>query len=694
MPTNFVSPGVYTIEKDNSEYAPSLDSSIVGIVGFASKGPTAKATLITSPNQLVDTFGPPDESLPGQGLYGAVELLETTNQIYFCRSAHASALNASTVVPLGSCPAVIVSGNSYGVNASLYFKAQVWDNNGVAKFIVPKQFSVPANTVSAGGTQAQALQKVVGGSLDADSIGVFYDSTNTSGWIVALFAGSGASLGLSAYTDSTFNTLAPSSIFSQVTVLGDPSATFTSTGKFYGTTISSTNVTGGSVGYLVQSLYPGAGYNAGTKPDGSTSGNSFEIRPLGYQNVIAQVNDAGAAVEEFKISLVNSGVWVEDVINVGLDNNKSNVIKGYLVSGGSDFSPTKLESFTNKLTSLGVTNIGAVSGPGGVLNSTAAPRFVKPIQGTYNLAAGTNGANGTSDDIANALIGDATVTPKTGMQLLDDPSLNVSIAIVPGITDQRVQNALVTLAENTQDFLAVVSPPLAVGNTQAAIDWHNGLTVERTSPINSSYATIFWPWVQVFSVFDSKDKWYDPGIFGARQMCYTDSVADTWYAPAGLVRGRLTKPTAVEVKLNLGDRDSLYSGGNAINPVASFPQQGIAIFGQRTAKRTPSALDRINVRRLMIYLRKVILASTQAFVFEPNDVLLWERIVTVIEPLLDDIKSRRGITQFKVVCDETTNTPQRIDRNELWCKVLIKPTKTAEILIFELNITNQSAKLG
>jgi hypothetical protein len=254
------------------------------------------------------------------------------------------------------------------------------------------------------------------------------------------------------------------------------------------------------------------------------------------------------------------------------------------------------------------------------------------------------------------------------------------------------------MAETTQNFLALVSPPVAVGTVQDAIDWSNGKSSStggaRTAPINSSYAAIYWPWVKVFSTFDGLDRWYDPAIFGARQMAFTDAVADSWFAPAGFRRGRLTKPTEVEVKLNQGDRDSLYSGGNVVNPIVSFPQQGITIFGQRTTQRSATALDRINIRRLMIYIRKVILAATQRFVFEPNDEFTWSQIEGVLNPFLDDIRRRRGITEFRVVCDSSVNTPMRIDRNELWTKVLIKPTKTAEILIFEINLTNQSAQLG
>ena len=137
----------------------------------------------------------------------------------------------------------------------------------------------------------------------------------------------------------------------------------------------------------------------------------------------------------------------------------------------------------------------------------------------------------------------------------------------------------------------------------------------------------------------------------------------------------------------------MYSGGNVLNPVVNFPQTGIAIWGQRTSQRAPSALDRINVRRMMIYLRKVILASTQRLVFEPNDRFTWARVEDLINPLLGDISRRRGITEFSVTCDETTNTPLRVDRNEMWCKVLIKPTKTAEMVVFELNLTSQSASI-
>jgi len=729
---NYVSPGVYTIEKDISEYTPSVNTSIVGIVGFASKGPTNKATLITSQNNLIDTFGPPSENILGQGLEGALEILEQTNSLYFIRAAASTAADASATIPIGACPAVLVSGTAnnlqgWGVARPLTLRIQVYDNNGVAQFTqnngAGKDFVIPANTAT---SQAAALRSIIGGGLDSDLVGVFDDNSpigdaatglGLSGAIVGSFAGSGAYMSVSACSGTSFSEAAGVSalrIVNPVSALDSTygaSSLYASAVKVYGATFQTTGTNG--VGYLIESLYPGAGYNAGTTTFGTTSGNSITITELGSQNFIVDVNENGVAKETFKVSFVGSGVFIEDMINTGSTNITSQIIKGNLVKGGSDATVNKLTNFAKLLSDLvGSTGLFTYSyrmldpilSPNATSNTLVTTtsnnilgaRFVKLIQGAVSLSGGSNGdAAGTATD---ALVGTSTGDTKTGMQALDDPTLNIGIALVPGIHTATVQNNLITLAESTQNFMALVSPPYAIGSVQNALDWTNGRSSttanSRTSAISSSYAAVYWPWVKVFSTFDGKDRWYDPAIFGARQMAYTDAVSETWFAPAGFSRGRLTKPTEVEVKLNQGDRDSLYSGGNIINPIVSFAQQGITIFGQRTAQRTASALDRINVRRLMIYVRKVILQASQRYIFEPNDEFTWAQVEASINPFLDDIRRRRGITEFRVICDETVNTPVRVDRNEMWTRVLIKPTKTAEVIIFEINLTNQSAQLG
>jgi phage tail sheath protein FI len=311
---------------------------------------------------------------------------------------------------------------------------------------------------------------------------------------------------------------------------------------------------------------------------------------------------------------------------------------------------------------------------------------LKVVEGTYNLANGDSGATA-----ATSLIG--TPAKKTGIYALDDDSLNISIGIVPGVTDDAVQNAFITLAESSKNFLALVAPPFGLDEVQDAIQWINGQdAATRATALNSSYAAVYWPWVQIFNAFAGAEEYYDPSIFAARQCVFTDAVSEPWFAPAGFRRGRLTKPTDVEIALNQGDRDALYS--NSINPITKDPTTGITIFGQKTTQRAPTALDRVNVRRLMIYTRKVLLELGKPFQFEPNDQFTWELVEESINPFLDDLLARRAIVEGSVKCDSTTNTPARVDRNELWCSVTIKPTKAAETIVFEVNLTSQSATIN
>ena len=734
----YVSPGNYFVEVDRSDYPAGVNSSVVGIIGFASKGPIAgkggdKATLITSQENLIDTFGNPNETIAGQGIEGALEILEATNSLYYVRCAATSAAGASAAIPVGMCPAVQVSGfipggattaspgmpemgtDDFGVSA-VRFTITQYDNNGT-KLIDAKTYDIPRGTVNSsgqGGTTLKALQKVIGGSLDADTIGAFgkdvtgagvtYDS---SSFIVGLAAGSGASLSCSiqvnessAVVETTWHDI-PLPGGGLRALSGDGDVGPGGTAGFAGA--SSVHASGGTITdlfYWSRSLYTGAGYNEGTTPAGATSGTSVEVDINGNSNSVIQVNTEGTAAETFKGGLTSS-VFLENIIGKTNVDATSKEIVSYFTSAEGNAAlggVASIDNFYDKAAGISTVKSSftmnfpkhAAALPG------ANPRFVKLIQGTYSLADGDSGIPTESAAKETSLIGQIESDGgRSGIEALDDEGIPVKIALAPidGAYD-GVQNALITKAESTQKFLALVSPPNAVGKVQDAIDWTNGQNADRSAAINSSYGAVFWPWVKTFSVFDGKDRWYAPEIFAARQMAVTDNVARPWFAPAGLQRGRLTKPVDVEVALNQGDRDSLYSGGNIINPITKFDQDGIVIFGQRTAQRTNTATNRINIRRMLIDLRDTVVNSTRQFAFEPNDRFTWDQVVNVVAPILDEMKRERGVTEFKVICDETTNTPIRVDRNELWCKVLLKPTKTAEVVVFEVNITNQSAEIG
>jgi len=707
---NFVSPGVYVVEKDISEYPPTLNSSVVAIVGFAGRGPIAglnqkKATLVTSPQDLVRTFGEPGEAIKGQALEGSLEILESTNELRFIRCA-SGATHASSNVTIGACPAIYLSGAPSGMAAigtadsnvsSVRFHVSAYDNNinlmHTKTYVVAS--STLSKTVAQGGTTVQALKKVFGGQLDADKVGIFSDTSGTeaSAFLVGAAAGGGAKIECNSEVLNNAGSWVP---IATMVALNSDGGLPSETGSV-GATASGTSVETSSAAYQVNSLYPGAGYNAGTKADGTTSGVSFEVDVNGGKTSMNTVNDLGTADEEFEAGMVSSS-FLEDSLGTTFAKRTSELVTANFVTGTyNDITPTALTSFEKQINALlGITPNGR--SPSTTVQKAVNPRFIKLVQGTYNLANGDNGIPTSDAEVADTVIGEVRSDGgRTGIEALDDDALNISVALAPGtgVGDlQAVVNALISKAESTQNFLALVSPPYAVGKTSDAIDWSNGFATSRDSAINSSYGAIYWPWLKVFQVFDGKDRWLAPEIYAARQIAVTDNVSDPWFAPAGFQRGRLTKPTDVEVTLNLGDRNSLYAGGNAINPIVNFPQRGIAIFGQRTSQREPTALDRVNIRRLMIFIRKQILASTQSLVFEPNDRFTWERVEQLINPMLNDIANRRGITEFRVVCDESINTPVRVDRNEMWCKVLIKPTKTAEIVVFELNLTNQSAQLG
>ncbi len=695
---NFVSPGVYVIEKDISEYTPATNPSIVGVVGFADKGEPHKPTLITSPTQLVSTFGEPSDDLPGQGLQGALEILagpNGTNQLWFVRAIddEESAL-ASSRLSLGACPALAVNSNIFTeATEGVWVEISVRDNNNDFGFPEgSRTFHVP---VPNGETNAQALRAAIGGSLSTDKVGVFWDDDDAgslmgseNGILVGFAAGATASITATAYSSAAKDIDdIISNAFVALDSEGNPlieegsdpeTPAWADTGNANGWTYSTA-----SFAYKAESLWPGAGYNEVVGVGGAVKGNAVATESLGGDQSVLYVYENGSILESFTVSLGTES-FVESIINTGNTDTTSEVIRGNLEEDGGSLDANPI-LFTKRIDVLLGDGVADANGTDDI-----TPRFTKFIDGGVGMAGGNSGA---SENTTGSLVGNAAALPKTGMQSLDVEGVPITMAIVPGITDEAVQNELVALAERTNDFIAVLGTPLAIGNAQNAIDWHNGKLM-RTSPINSSYAAIYYPAVKVFNPYLGRDIFMDPGVYGIKQMCFTDSVADPWFAPAGFVRGRLLKPTEVEVDLNQGDRDSLYSGGNAINPIVNFPQRGITIFGQRTAQRDPTALDRINVRRLLLVVKRVILDATQRFVFEPNDEITWEKVKATLDPFLDDIRRRRGINQFKVVCDETTNTPVRVDRNELWCKVLIKPTKTAEVIVFELNITNQSTNLS
>jgi len=178
-----------------------------------------------------------------------------------------------------------------------------------------------------------------------------------------------------------------------------------------------------------------------------------------------------------------------------------------------------------------------------------------------------------------------------------------------------------------------------------------------------------------------------PAVFAAN-----DRVAAEWFAPAGLNRGGLSGAVAVLQRLTQADRDNLYEG--KVNPIVQFPGQGIVVFGQKTLQDKPSALDRINVRRLLLTVRKYIASTSRYLIFEQNTSTTRNRFLNIVNPYLESIQQRQGLYAFKVVMDASNNTPDTIDRNFLNGSIYLQPTKTAEFIQIDFNIMPTGASFG
>jgi len=237
-------------------------------------------------------------------------------------------------------------------------------------------------------------------------------------------------------------------------------------------------------------------------------------------------------------------------------------------------------------------------------------------------------------------------------------------------TSVTLQKELVSIAEQRKDCVAVVSPTIDTQSTVVASMLHH---VSELA-VNSSYLFVDGNWLKVYNKYQDVYTNIPAASSTAGLMAATDAVAAAWFSPAGSRRGNYLGVTDLIVNPTKSQRDQLYKAG--INPVVSFPGQGIMLYGDKTHLSRPSAFDRINVRRLFLVLERAISAAAENVMFEFNDEFTRAEFVNIVEPFLREVQGRRGITEFKVVCDETNNTSEVIDRNEFIASCFIKPSRS------------------
>lgn len=299
--------------------------------------------------------------------------------------------------------------------------------------------------------------------------------------------------------------------------------------------------------------------------------------------------------------------------------------------------------------------------------------------GTYVFAGGNDGI----DDITAAEY-------ITAAQALAADTVDMNLFAVPGISDAAVITAMLALAETRGDCLYLVDPPAGLTRDGIA-QWHNGGGDYEHAAFNSSYGALYYDWLTIYDSVNKTRVDVPPSVAVAATYAYSDRTTEVWFAPAGLNRGVVRGVLDSVTKLNKTDVEYLYSDENSVNAIYDDSQVGLVLWGQKTLHRADTALNRVNVRRLMNYLKRVITAACDYLTFEPNDRVTWNSFEMKITPVLKQIKNKRGLYDYRIVKGETIVTNEDIDNYRMPCMVLVRPTKAAEEIPIYFAITSTGA---
>ena len=294
-------------------------------------------------------------------------------------------------------------------------------------------------------------------------------------------------------------------------------------------------------------------------------------------------------------------------------------------------------------------------------------KYYETISGTDATAGGnTQGLKGSDyDDMLDLLSNQ------------DDYRFNV--LLTPGLIDTLQTSQITTAVNNTQnrgDSIYVYDPVTYGSSINAA--------VTQAAARDTSYAAIYWPWLRTIDPDSGNLVWVPASTMIGGVYAFTDASSEPWFAPAGINRGGLDTVITAERKLSQGNRDTLYQGN--VNPIATFPGQGVVVYGQKTLQKQASALDRVNVRRLLIALKSYIGQVAQNLVFEQNTAATRNAFLSQVNPYLETVQQRQGLYAYRVVMDDSNNTPDVIDRNQMVGQIYLQPTKTAEFIILDFNV--------
>jgi hypothetical protein len=394
----------------------------------------------------------------------------------------------------------------------------------------------------------------------------------------------------------------------------------------------------------------------------------------------------------------SSKTILETFSNISLDPNASNYISRVvgdldytLQSDGTDYYIQETGSYGNASRYV---RVKAVNFPtpdyfdnSGIAKDIYTGSLPGVSSGSFNGATGTNIPTARemkfyqniSNTDSQGVVGSDYTNVLNLLSNKDEYQYNAIAA--PGLINSYAGHAtsISTLASNAisrGDNIAVID--LAPYNSSIST------VTAQAAGFDNSYTSTYWPWVQTVDPNTGQLVFVPASAMILGVYAFTDASSDPWFAPAGLTRGGLGQVVRAERKLTSGNRDTLYEAN--VNPIATFPQSGVVVFGQKTLQKRASALDRVNVRRLLISLKGFISQVADNLVFEQNTAATRNSFLSQVNPYLESVQQRQGLYAFKVVMDDTNNTASVIDRNELVGQIFIQPTKTAEYIILDFNV--------
>lgn len=400
-----------------------------------------------------------------------------------------------------------------------------------------------------------------------------------------------------------------------------------------------------------------------------------------------------------------SVVFHPDIISSGkaaVTTNRLGVTSTTGFAGGKDAADevpagTAVNAYTQKHSASEMLNAGfdkfhlpLVGGFDGVDITEADPFNNRVLKGA---------TNGSVDSYAFASV-------ERAIELISDPeAVEYNLAIMPGITNESLTTKLVQTCEARADALAIIDLPdvYAPPHEKKCKSFEQRLvtTPEKAAKelvkrqLNSSYGCAYYPWVKIRDTEHTRDVWAPPSLVALGIFAFTEETEEVWFAPAGFNRGGLNEGNAgipvlqVTEQLLSKQRDTLYEAN--INPIASFVSEGLVVFGQKTLQSTQSALDRINVRRLLIFIKKEVSRISSSLLFDQNLPATWNRFLGRVVPFLESVKTRLGLSDFKVILDESTTTADLIDRNIMYAKIFLKPARAIEFIAVDFVITRTGA---